>query len=326
MTINDSKICAIILDLDGTLLDTEIATRSVLRDFLESYGKVLITDKEHGRVGRTQKESAVAIVKNYQLPLTPDQFIAEITPLYRSMWKDAKALPGANLLLQYLHKHQIPFALASNSLREYIDAKISHQKGWKEWFSVILGSDQVQSGKPSPDLYLEAAKRMSVDPSNCLVIEDSLIGVKAAKAAGMKVVVVPSQSEADAAALADLSLHSLLDFKPELWDFLSPPPTVASRIVAAASRRRCLPLVVASALLSPPLLLPLAAASALLKPLAAARRNSIADRGGCGSRIRFRTKYAGDRGCGPRNRLRITAGDSISISSISSISISVRFL
>lgn len=212
-----TTISAVILDLDGTLLDTEEATRSVLRDYLASYGKVLITDKEHGRVGRTQKESAVAIVMDYDLPLTPDQFIAEITPLYRAKWKDAKALPGANRLLQHLHKHQISFALASNSLREYIDAKISHQKGWKELFSVILGSDQVLSGKPSPDLCLEAAKRMSVDPGKCLVIEDSLIGVKAAKAAGMKVVVVPSKSEADAAALADSSLHSLLDFQPELW-------------------------------------------------------------------------------------------------------------
>ncbi|XP_010689896.2 bifunctional riboflavin kinase/FMN phosphatase isoform X1 [Beta vulgaris subsp. vulgaris] len=213
----DTKISAVILDLDGTLLDTEIATRSVLSEFLAGYGKVLITDKEHGRVGRTQKESAAAIVKNYELPLTPEQFIDEITPLYRAKWKDSKTLPGANRLIQHLHKHEIPFALASNSLREYIDAKISYQKGWKEWFAVILGSDEVLSGKPSPDLFLEAAKRISVDPCNCLVIEDSLIGVKAAKAAGMKVVVVPSQSEVDAVALADASLHSLSEFQPELW-------------------------------------------------------------------------------------------------------------
>ncbi|KAK7859568.1 bifunctional riboflavin kinase/fmn phosphatase [Quercus suber] len=68
------------------------------------------------------------------------------------LWLQAKPLPGANRLMKHLHKHGVPFALASNSLREYIDVKISLQKGWKEYFSVILGSDQVKSGKPSPDL------------------------------------------------------------------------------------------------------------------------------------------------------------------------------
>ncbi|KAK9689905.1 hypothetical protein RND81_09G089800 [Saponaria officinalis] len=213
-----TKISAVILDLDGTLLNTGLVVRSVLKEYLASYGKVLITDSKHGRVGKTQKESAAAIVMNYELPITPDEYIAEINPLCNAKWKDAKALPGANRLIQYLHKHRIPFALASNSSREHIEAKISNQKGWKESFSVIVGSDQVQSGKPSADLFLEAAKQLTVDASNCLVIEeDSLVGVKAGKAAGMKVVVVPSDTEADAATVADLSLDSLLEFQPELW-------------------------------------------------------------------------------------------------------------
>ncbi|GAB2278668.1 hypothetical protein Dimus_013344 [Dionaea muscipula] len=65
-------------------------------------------------------------------------------------WEEAKALPDADRLIAHLHK--VPLALASNSLREYIAAKISHHKGWKECFLAILGSDQVKSGKPAPDL------------------------------------------------------------------------------------------------------------------------------------------------------------------------------
>ncbi|GAB2301254.1 hypothetical protein Dimus_035287 [Dionaea muscipula] len=65
-------------------------------------------------------------------------------------WEEAKALLGAYRLIAHLRK--VPLALASNSLREYIDAKISHHKGWKECFLAILGSDQVKSGKPAPDM------------------------------------------------------------------------------------------------------------------------------------------------------------------------------
>ncbi|XP_077228209.1 bifunctional riboflavin kinase/FMN phosphatase-like [Tasmannia lanceolata] len=214
----ETQISAVIFDLDGTTLNTEKATKDVLKDFLAKYGKVLDKEKEDNRLGKMHKESAASIVKDYELPLTADEFSKEIIPYYQERWPQAKALPGANRLIRHLHKHGVPFALASNSLRKHVEGKISHQEGWEELFSVILGGDEVNSGKPSPDIFLEAAKRMGADAVHCLVIEDSVVGVTAAKAAGMKVVAVPSlPTQTHRYSTANSVLHSLLEFQPEIW-------------------------------------------------------------------------------------------------------------
>ncbi|URD98632.1 haloacid dehalogenase-like hydrolase [Musa troglodytarum] len=212
------RISAVILDLDGTLLDTERATGGILEEFLARHGKALDAAMEEKRLGKMHKESAAAIVQDYGLPMTPDEFSEAIMPLFQERWPQAKALPGVNRLIKHLHNHGIPLALASNSIRKHIEMKISYQQGWKESFSVILGGDDVSHGKPSPDIFLEAAKRLGVDISKCLVIEDSLVGVRGAKAAGAEVVAIPSvQGQDENYSIANCLLHTLLEFQPELW-------------------------------------------------------------------------------------------------------------
>lgn len=102
------RISAVIFDLDGTLLDTERATEGVLREFFEKYGKVLDPEKEVKRLGQMHKESAKAIVEDYELPMTAEEYSQSIMPIYQQRWSQAEALPGVNRLIQHLHKHGNP--------------------------------------------------------------------------------------------------------------------------------------------------------------------------------------------------------------------------
>ncbi|OVA20206.1 HAD hydrolase [Macleaya cordata] len=211
-------LSCVILDLDGTLLNTDGIVSEVLKVVLVKYGKQWDAKVAHRIVGKTPFEAATAIVEDYELPCTTDEFISEITPMFSEQWCNIRALPGANRLIKHLNGHGVPMALASNSPRENIETKIFYHQGWKESFSAIIGGDEVRMGKPSPEIFLEAAKLLNAEPSSCLVIEDSLPGVIGAKAAGMEVVAVPSlPKQSHLYTSADEVINSLLDLRPEKW-------------------------------------------------------------------------------------------------------------
>ncbi|KAI3928454.1 hypothetical protein MKW98_024055 [Papaver atlanticum] len=211
-------LSCVILDLDGTLLNTDGIVGDVLKVLLVKYGKQWDAKMALQIVGKTPIEAATAIVEDYKLPCTTDEFMSEITPLFSERWCNIRVLPGANRLIKHLKGHGVPMALASNSPRESIETKLSYHQGWKESFSAIVGGDEVRMGKPSPEIFLEAAKLLNAEPSNCLVIEDSLPGVGGAKAAGMEVVAVPSYpKQSHLYASADEVVNSLLDLRPEIW-------------------------------------------------------------------------------------------------------------
>ncbi|PSS10292.1 Riboflavin kinase [Actinidia chinensis var. chinensis] len=211
-------VSCVILDLDGTLLNTDGIVSEVLKGYLVKYGKQWDGRGAHSIVGKTPREAAAVIVEDYGLPLSIDEFVSEITPMCSDQWFNIKALPGANRLINHLKGHNVRMALASNSPRENIETKIAYHAGWKESFSLIIGGDEVTVGKPSPEIFLEVAKRLNVDPSKCLVIEDSIPGVMAGKAAGMEVVAVPSLTKQSHLYIsADEVINSLLDLQPAKW-------------------------------------------------------------------------------------------------------------
>jgi HAD superfamily hydrolase (TIGR01509 family) len=116
-----------------------------------------------------------------------------------------------------------PLALASSSNRPLIDAALE-AAGLARCFRATVSSEEVPRGKPAPDVYLEAARRLGVEPTRCAAIEDSHSGIRSAKAAGMRVVAVPNATYPpgeDALAEADVVLRSLAELTPETIESLS---------------------------------------------------------------------------------------------------------
>jgi HAD superfamily hydrolase (TIGR01509 family) len=113
-----------------------------------------------------------------------------------------------------------PLGLASSSNRPLIDAVLL-VAGLTPFFAATVSSEEVPRGKPSPDVYLEAARRLAVDAQRCAAVEDSHGGIRSAKAAGMRVIAIPNPSyppDDEALAQADVTIRSLTELTPELVD------------------------------------------------------------------------------------------------------------
>jgi len=125
---------------------------------------------------------------------------------------------GAGEAVRRLHDHGYVLALASSSNRELIDAVLLRLE-LTERFAVTVSSEEVARGKPAPDVYLEAARRLGVDAARCVAVEDSASGIRAAHAAGMRVVVFPNRHyppAPDAVALATRSIGHLSELAPAI--------------------------------------------------------------------------------------------------------------
>lgn len=216
------KVTHVIFDVDGTLLDTEKFYSQVLQEICASEGKDYTPEVRRAHVG-TPTEITCQIVKDkLQLELPLEEFIQTYNSKARDLISQAEILPGAAKLVQHFFENNVQIALATSSMEEDFKIKFSkHQDFFKLFTHYVLTTDpEVAKGKPSPDIYLTAAQRFEDKPSpqDCLVFEDTSTGVKAAKAAGMQCVLVPSSDLPLALAKeATLVLNSLEEFKPEIF-------------------------------------------------------------------------------------------------------------
>jgi len=175
---------AIIFDCDGVIVDTENISNAILKSMLSECGLELDDETLHAKfTGFTNKENLINAEKllGKALPVSFDED-------YRQRFH---AVIEANLepihgVCDLLNKITTPIAMATNARRTEMNFKLDKIQ-LSERFATRFCVEDVENGKPAPDLYLKAAKALNVDPKDCLVIEDSVAGITAGRAAGMRV-------------------------------------------------------------------------------------------------------------------------------------------
>lgn len=216
-------IKAIIFDLDGLLIDSEGSWNEIRNQIFLDYGKPW-TEVDHKAVmGVSTQEWTVYMLRRLGSDLEPQQLVQMVIDRLSALYKkEIPFLPGAKEAIRLAGKDH-PLGLASGSHHSLLEIVTAHPELTGK-FKVIISADDVGSGKPSPEIYLETARRLGVSPENCLCLEDSGNGIRAGKAAGMKVVAVPDARYAPPKGvlqMADLVLKSLMEFTPALLERLS---------------------------------------------------------------------------------------------------------
>ena len=191
---------AVIFDMDGVIVDSEPIHFESDRMTMKHYGKY-ITDEELSRyVGVSNPDMWAELREKYQLEATVEELLETQFSYKKLLIGDRKLEPidGIRELLEQLKGGEVRIGLASSSSREFIEFMLSNL-GLAGYFEVVISGEEVQRGKPFPDIFLKAAQGLGVEPSDCMVIEDSGHGVKAAKRAGMRCVgfVSPNSAKQD---------------------------------------------------------------------------------------------------------------------------------
>ncbi|RTL36246.1 MAG: HAD family phosphatase [Candidatus Melainabacteria bacterium] len=185
------QIQGLIFDMDGVLLDSEPLHLQAYQELLQTFGITFTEDDNHPFLGRTDLELAEHLICKHQLSMDAWQLVARKEEnLARLFSTSIEPMPGVLNVLKKARELSLPCAVASSATLPTIEL-IVEKLDIAAYFQTLTSGDEVPHGKPAPDVYLLAAKRIGVLPINCLVVEDSFNGVLAAKAAGMKCIAIP---------------------------------------------------------------------------------------------------------------------------------------
>ena len=193
---------AVVFDLDGVLLQSEEVWDSVRERYVRERGGRYDTEVQRAMMGMSAPEWSAFLAGEAGVPGTPEQINADVVERMLAAYaRELPLVPGAIETVRRI-AGVFPLALA----------------GIADFFQATVSSEEVTRGKPAPDVYLEAARRLGVEPEHCAAVEDSHSGIRSAHSAAMRVIAIPNASYppgAEALALADVVLDSLDELTPD---------------------------------------------------------------------------------------------------------------
>jgi HAD superfamily hydrolase (TIGR01509 family) len=211
------NIAAVIFDLDGVLIDSEGVWDAARRQVASDHGGHWTDDATNAMIGMSSTEWSRYMHDELGVQLQPEEISeAVVSQLERLYEQHLPLLPRAQETVRNLARTW-PLGLASSANRPIIELVLK-LAALEDCFKATVSSEEVAHGKPAPDVYLEAARRLGVDPQSCAAVEDSGNGIRSAKSAGMRVIAVPNREfppTPDALALADDTIDSTNELTPE---------------------------------------------------------------------------------------------------------------
>eukprot|EP00051_Salpingoeca_urceolata_P003631 m.59269 g.59269 ORF g.59269 m.59269 type:complete len:261 (+) comp12961_c0_seq1:172-954(+) len=210
-----------LFDLDGTLLETESLSTKAIQSVLDPFDVVITWDLKKKLLGKQWRDWTKIVIDDLGLQgrLTDEQLFRGWETHLAQLYPSAEVMAGVDQLTTHLQAAGVQQAVCTSSTSAAVAKKRATKQALFDRFELIVCGDdaEIGSGKPAPDIFLLGAKRCGVDPSRCVVFEDSVFGCMAGRAAGCTVVAIPDPKldKADFELVADVVVPSLADFDPQ---------------------------------------------------------------------------------------------------------------
>lgn len=208
---------AIIFDMDGLLVDSEPIWWEAENAVLFEYGITVEPDVRSQLIGLRNDEFIARLRQTYNVAASHETLTnAVLGRLLELIPQKVKPMRGAKEILAWTHENQMPVAIASSSPEVIIEA-IVHSQQWDHLIPIRCSADGLPKGKPAPDVYLKAAEMLGIQPQDCLALEDSPNGARAAVAAGMICYVVPDLAHTRWQAFEGITDYAFDDLRTVLY-------------------------------------------------------------------------------------------------------------